>query len=456
MTRAGTKTTVKRQDVKKRKMENIYKEVTRLTKDKKVADKLIAKYGVDCAYNIVRESMQAPGDVMKRMGYTQWKNSADTIKFFVGANLNDAAIAKGIRKTQTFVAESKKTVVSTPRQVAKKNPRVKQAAAKAQTNNQAVIRKTQQREIAKTKSAAKTTVPLSPNILQTEMQKSNPFVFESPLTQAMKVETKPFNMFQAPKLTIEQQVEKELEQMKKDNPNGITLGSLKNDGFSVNAQTIKESDFQYLHAGKDGNGLGNAVQAVANPENVKGAGQCGQAVRKGYCNYMRQAYKEENFPKAESNQWNFYGRYCITPNGQPSNAAADLWRAFENDHFTVLRYPSGKSGNPSLDNLPNGTTVFFEAHRDLNWEKKNNASRHPGHTATYNNGKWYQGNGPHKPHNPITGSRYASYGSHYRIAIANDTKVDDELARKIIRAKIEENERLAQNVQARNAAKGRA
>ena len=41
MSKAGTKTTVKRQDVKKRKMDNIYKEVTRLTKDKKVADLIV-------------------------------------------------------------------------------------------------------------------------------------------------------------------------------------------------------------------------------------------------------------------------------------------------------------------------------------------------------------------------------------------------------------------------------
>ncbi len=435
-TKKGTKTTVKRQEAKKIKMDRVYKDVTRLTKDKKVADKLIEKYGVECAYKIVRECMQAPGEVLKRMNpKLKWMNTADTIKFFVGANLNDATVSKGIRTTQSFVSTSKKSSVSIPPAV-KSNPKITQTAAKAKVSNQVVATKTVQRKAAPKIVKLKTPAPLLP---QKEVR-------DNPLLKIMETPT-PFTL-QAPKPTIEEQVEAELAQMKKDNPNGITLGSLKNDGFSINAQTIKESDFQYLHAGKDGNGVGDAVQAATKAGN--GKNECGRAVRIGYSNYMNQAHKEEGIPRSTS-EGEFYGRYC---NG--SSAAATLYKAFENNNFTVLRYPSGKGGNPSLNNVPEGTTVFFDKPKGRTITTKEGIKiAHPGHTATYNDGKWWQGNRPQEK-SSISGSHYASYGTHYRIAIANDTKVDDELARKIIRAKIEENERLAQNAQARNAARGRA
>lgn len=41
----------------------------------------------------------------------------------------------------------------------------------------------------------------------------------------------------------------------------------------------------------------------------------------------------------------------------------------------------------------------------------------------------------------ISGARYAGYGATYKIAIANDTTVDDELLRKMVRERIEENQR---------------
>ncbi len=444
MSKAGTKTTVKRQDVKKRKMDNIYKEVTRLTKDKKVADQLIAKYGVDCAYSIVRESMQAPGNVMQRMG-RQWKNSSDTIKFFVEADLNDVVVAKGIRKTSTFVAESKKNVTQTPRQVAKKNPSVNQAAARAQTNNQTVAKKTQRREIKNTKQSVKVTAPQYPNLLQPIRQESNLFILNNPLTQAMQVETNPFNMFQTPKLTTEQKVEAELAQMKKDNPNGITLGSLKEDGFTISAQTIKESDLKYLHAGKDGKGIGQAVKKATGK--VKGADQCGAAVRIGYTSYMNETYNA-GVPKSE---FEFYGKR--KPDGTiewGSSAAETLYKKFNQEYFTVLSYPN-KGNNSALNNVPDGTTIFYEG---KDGRKLKSGIEHPGHTATYNaaDGCWYAGN-YHQDKSKINNG--AGYGKNYRIAIANDTKVDDELARAIIRAKIEENERITQNAQVRNAARGR-
>ena len=59
------------------------------------------------------------------------ENSSDTIKFFVEADLNDVVVAKGIRKTSTFVAESKKNVTQTPRQVAKKEPECKSGCRKS-------------------------------------------------------------------------------------------------------------------------------------------------------------------------------------------------------------------------------------------------------------------------------------------------------------------------------------
>lgn len=448
MTRAGTKTTVKRQDVKKRKMDNIYKEVTKLTKDKKVADQLIAKYGVDCAYAIVRQSMLEPTNVMKRIGSTHWKNSADTIKYFASTNLSDATVAKGIRKTQSFVAESKKNVVSTPHQVAKKNPRIKQTTTRVQNNNQAITRRTRQHEIAKTKSSIGMTTPSYTNILKPIEKPNGSIVFETPFTRALQNSTDPFsNVFQPKKKTIEEQVEDELAKMKKNNPNGITLGCLKNDGFSINNKTLKESDFKYLHAGKDGKGLGEAVQDATRSRN--GENQCGRAVRVGYSNYMNQAHKDEGIPRSNS-EGEFYGRYC-----EGSTAASTLYKAFENDCFTVLRYPSGKSGNPSLNNVPDGSTVFFDKPKGRRITTRDGTTiRHPGHTATYHDGQWWQGNSP-QAKSTISGEHYANYGSHYRIAIANDTKVDDELARKIIRAKIEENERLANSLVVRHTETGR-
>ncbi|MCM1323353.1 MAG: hypothetical protein NC218_04260 [Acetobacter sp.] len=133
MNRAGTKTTLKRQTASKQKMDNVYKEVQKFTKDKKVADKLIEKYGVESAYAIVRQCMQEPGNVMKRVNpqSTLYKTS-DAIKYFANTNLNDVQVAKGIKKTSQFVANSKKSKNNTP----------KAQASQAKVETRTTVRKT--------------------------------------------------------------------------------------------------------------------------------------------------------------------------------------------------------------------------------------------------------------------------------------------------------------------------
>lgn len=135
MTKSATKTTMKRQSVHKTKMDKVYEDVKKFTKDKKVADKLIEKYGVECAYAIVRQSMQEPGNVAKRIN-SQAKiyKTGDVIKYFATAKLSDAEVAKGIKKTTQFVANSKKCKNTTPKaQASQKKVEEKTATPRTQT-----------------------------------------------------------------------------------------------------------------------------------------------------------------------------------------------------------------------------------------------------------------------------------------------------------------------------------
>lgn len=158
MTRAGTKTTMKRQPVKTTKMDKVYKDVQKFTKDKKVADELIAKYGVDCAYAIVRQCMQEPANVVKRINSnsTIWK-TGDAIKYFAQSTLTDQQVATGIKKTKVFVQTSRNSKNKTPQ---------------AKTSQAKVIVKTEQRT-ANQKIVAKGNTPIQQSNYNQKLPKLN-------------------------------------------------------------------------------------------------------------------------------------------------------------------------------------------------------------------------------------------------------------------------------------------
>lgn len=412
MTRNATKTTLKRQRVSLTKEERVYRDVKKYAKDEKLAKKLIEKYGVNCAYAIVRQCMQEPGNVIKRINpQAAIYKTSDVIKYMAESNLSDTKVASGIKKTTQFVANSKKGKNTTPQ---------------AQAKQARVVQKTEKRRIV-SKQAVKTAgqPPLS-------LQQKPVAAITNPLF--VKPDN-PFDKFKPteqlkPQKTVDEQVADELARLKKENPNGVTLGALKDEGFSagINSQVITPDKLKYLHAGKDGKGLGNAVKAAT--RQVVGKNQCGAAVRIGYTNYMNATYHAN----VSKNEAEFYGR---RENGKlewGSRAAETLYTKFDSDHFTVLSYPN-KGTNSGLNNVPDGTTIFYEGKDG----KKLNGKEHPGHTATYNaaDGCWYAGNYSQAKYKINNG---AGYGKNYRIAIANDTKVDDELLKQIIREQIKQNE----------------
>ncbi len=422
-TRKGTKTSMRRQRTEKQKLDNIYKEVEKYAKDRKVADQLIAKYGVNCAYTIVRQCMQEPGNVIHRMvPHARWLNTGDAMKFFVGAKLTDEAVAKGINKTLDFVKNSKQG---------------KNTSSQAKTSQTKVATKTKQRTVAKTKSkvAAQTpkTVPITPrnnpltsNPFFNNIEQQNPYELEL-WTRPM---IKTYEQYVPETLTIDQQVDFEFRRLKKENPNGVTLSALYEDGFVIDSRHISENDIKYLHAGKDGKGIGAAVQAatveIRNTwSKEKQKDSCSAATRLGQTDYMNKTYNLG----ISRNPDLFYRRYT---NARDAAKYQYQFNEYYSEYFTVLNYKNnGKDNGAVLDNVPDGTTVYFDR----------NPRTKKSHGATYYQGKWYAGYYS-QDKEKISRGRYTSYGTDYNIAIANDTTVDDVLLKKMIRQRIEENERI--------------
>lgn len=399
---------------------------------KELAQKLIAKYGVENAALIVRECMMAPGDVMKRMGYKQWKNSISAIDFFVGANLNDQAVAAAIKKTEAFVKQNKpkaqtaaKTATPKPTKPA---PKQKEALKKKKVtlyNGLSV-------EVLDFPTAQTS----APNYTQNAS-----FTVSTPTKPAPKVAAQqdfpytPSSQKPAKPASLDERVEAEIARLKKENPNGITLSVLKEKGFDIK-KIIGKEDFKHLKSGVDGTAFGQAVRDSM--KLVHGSGECAQAVRRGLAKWGKDK-PDLDYPEDSSS---FYAKRCAG-----SNAACNMWKAFENDRFLVLTYPSNPTGNPELKNVPNGTTVFFSRHP----AKYKKSDSHPGHVATHHNGQYCQGNSAQSLEK-ISGSGYAAYGKTYTMAFPMDTQADDELVRKIVRQKMLEDDRIRAH---QNQAQGR-
>lgn len=431
MTRTGTKTSLKRQPVRKTKMDKVYADVKRFTNDKAVADKLIEKYGVECAYAIVRQCMQEPGNVVKRINpQSKMYKTSDVIKYFANTELNDAAVAKGIKKTSQFVANSKKSKNNTPAaQDSRKKVEIRTAVRKTTKN--------------KTKSPQKdngnqTETPL----LARSVNRRNHIPQEKVICETDAIKTPQpvravIDKTEYNQLSSGEQAEAIYNKLKKENGDNISIEDLLKYGGvkGIDIQNVFEENKEYfaqLQPGKTNKDLA----ARANRVSGRCEGGCLAGVQ-GMCPELDG--QNPNWPKKEYGS--SYNSACNAPEVLQKGGKYVVVEV-ENRAFGKGAWsPEDREMREFNKTLPGGTIAALDNYKpdELYGRRTPSDSQKHGHVWIQDN-KGVACSDGRQPDGPS----FSRYGRKMFICVAKDCQVPKEIAIELIKA-AQERQRETQN-----------
>lgn len=430
MSRENTKISAKSDAEKAKKLAQIKKDIARFKLNSSVADKMVEKYGIDCAYNIIRQSMQAPANVMSAMG-KPYCNTKKAIEYFANNTLDDATVAKGIGKTAQYVTTSKKKSQYTPaKEVVKDHPKVRQAEAKKQECNKKVTQKTQQRSAAKTQQGVR---PPLKKVESSILLQNNPLLKEPPTIG------NPFQIASQP-LTAEESAKAELERMNKDAAGRVDIKSLMKAGVTsedLQAVLSDKNKLSQLTSGNTGNRLAKAADRVIGRCNGGClAGAQGIFATAGY------TYIEGNSSAWPKKEWD-----------SSSNSGCNMYVPLEKSgEFVTLTVKNEAYKKPegSLEErkmrefnkqLPAGTPACVDNFKpdDVYGRRslQNDGQKH-GHAWVQNNRGASCSDGV-QPDGP----KFSRYGKNMHISLPKDTKVPENIAEQLL-TRAKERERMAQ------------